>query len=299
MGNANSNPVRNLDKRSVRRIYRKNFKRHISAYVLEGDLEKQISSFEEELAEEKESKEMVQDRGIYVYVRKRPIFDRERKTKEFDVVSCLNQFLTVHDARMEADMMTQVLHNYIFKFDHVFDETSDNREVYVNAAEPMVDFAMDGGFATCLMYGQTGSGKTYTMSSIYENAAKDIFEKKTDAQTVSMSFVEVAGDSVNDLLNGFESAQLLSASDGSFQAYPVVEPMVSTVDDLLAFVQYACTVRNTQATGVHDASSRSHAILRVYINDESSKREGTYTGDEKSVRRKTQHFHFTLKTQVR
>ena len=84
MGNANSNPVRNLDKRSVRRIYRKNFKRHISAYVLEGDLEKQISSFQEELAEEKESKEMVQDRGTYVYVRKRPIFDRERKTKEFD-----------------------------------------------------------------------------------------------------------------------------------------------------------------------------------------------------------------------
>ncbi|MDC3321252.1 hypothetical protein OAV88_01490 [bacterium] len=115
------------------------------------------------------------------------------------------------------------------------------------------------------------------MTSIYEKAAKDVFEKKSDSQTISMSFVEVAGDSVNDLLNGFESAQLLSASDGSFQAYPVVEPVVSSLKDLLAFVQYACSVRNTQATGVHDASSRSHAVLRIYINGDDNNREGTLT----------------------
>lgn len=32
-----------------------------------------------------------------------------------------------------------------------------------------------GGCATCFAYGQTGSGKTYTMSTIQQMAAKDLF----------------------------------------------------------------------------------------------------------------------------
>jgi hypothetical protein len=47
--------------------------------------------------------------------------------------------------------------------------------VYRDTAAPLVKDAAKGGFATCLMYGQTGSGKTFTMSSIYERAAKDLF----------------------------------------------------------------------------------------------------------------------------
>jgi len=154
MGNSNSNPVRNLDKRSVRRIYRKNFKRSISEYVLSGSLTEQVKGqLSEEGEEEEETKEKKKSEGISVYVRKRPIFDRERKSKEFDVLTCYDSsYLCVHDARMEADMMTQVLHNHIFKFDRVFDQESDNDEVYANAAEPLVDFAIKGGFGTCLMY---------------------------------------------------------------------------------------------------------------------------------------------------
>jgi kinesin family protein 2/24 len=36
-------------------------------------------------------------------------------------------------------------------------------------------------------------------------------------------------------------------------------------DDLIAFVRFGSGVRTTSATGVHDASSRSHAILRMYV----------------------------------
>lgn len=62
-----------------------------------------------------------------------------------------------------------------------------------------------------------GSGKTFTMTSIYDCAAKDLFsnldrEVKRFADnppTVTVSFFEVAGDHCHDLLNGFCSVQLV------------------------------------------------------------------------------------------
>ena len=56
------------------------------------------------------------------------------------------------------------------------------------------------------------------MTSIYENAARDLFSNlrkevqrfEEDEPTVTMSFFEVAGDSCSDLLNGFRHIQLVN-----------------------------------------------------------------------------------------
>lgn len=125
------------------------------------------------------------------------------------------------------------------------------------------------------------------MTSIYTHAARDIF-KMLDEQVarfatppvVSLSFFEIAGDQVCDLLNGFRPAQLTTGSDGSVHAYPVVEPVVSNADDLLAIIQHGLSIRTTAATGVHDTSSRSHAVLRIYVQRydvDSNGIEGTLT----------------------
>jgi kinesin family protein 2/24 len=124
--------------------------------------------------------------------------------------------------------------HHTFGFDRVFDEATDNERVYREAAAPLIKIACEGGFATCFMYGQTGSGKTYTMSSIYDKAATELFKRLNKANkaskggaqcTVSVSFIEIAGDAVHDLLNGFTPAQLLSGVDGGVHAFPIVEPV--------------------------------------------------------------------------
>ena len=79
------------------------------------------------------------------------------------------------------------------------------------------------------------------MSSIYEYASNDIFRTldsivdrfAIDLPTISMSFVEIAGDLCHDLLNRFEPVQLLTGNDGSVHAYPVVEPVVASASQLL------------------------------------------------------------------
>lgn len=104
------------------------------------------------------------------------------------------------------------------------------------------------------------------MSSIYEFAATDVFRHLKRNGSVSVSFFELAGDYCFDILNVFEPAQLMTGRDGSVHAFPLVEVKVTTPEDLLALINHGRSVRSTASTGVNDTSSRSHAILRIYIS---------------------------------
>eukprot|EP00670_Eutreptiella_braarudii_P013836 CAMPEP_0174329526 /NCGR_PEP_ID=MMETSP0810-20121108/15916_1 /TAXON_ID=73025 ORGANISM="Eutreptiella gymnastica-like, Strain CCMP1594" /NCGR_SAMPLE_ID=MMETSP0810 /ASSEMBLY_ACC=CAM_ASM_000659 /LENGTH=133 /DNA_ID=CAMNT_0015444083 /DNA_START=109 /DNA_END=506 /DNA_ORIENTATION=+ len=52
---------------------------------------------------------------------------------------------------------------HFFSFDHVFDESDTQREIYNEASLDMIDLVLEGTNATILAYGQTGSGKTFTV----------------------------------------------------------------------------------------------------------------------------------------
>lgn len=79
------------------------------------------------------------------------------------------------------------------------------------------------------------------MSSIYEYASNDIFKTLDNTvnrfanilPTISVSFVEIAGEICHDLLNRFNQVQLLTGNDGSVHSYPVVEPIVTSASQLL------------------------------------------------------------------
>ena len=120
------------------------------------------------------------------------------------------------------------------------------------------------------------------MTSIYEQVASDIFRAIEDLEArtgrrraVSLAFVELAGDRCSDMLNAGRPAQLLTGRDGGVQPYPVVEAAgLAGADQLLALIRHACALRATEATGVHDHSSRSHAVCRIYVADASPAADG-------------------------
>jgi kinesin family protein 2/24 len=260
MGNTESNPVKNLDKRTARRTYRDEFMRAIKDYR---------GAHSNEIEQEHEEDQDWGAGAVKVVVRKRPIFKRETTALEFDCVTCLrNRMICVHDTRLRSDMKTMLLHNNQFEFDRVFAANATNDDVYSQAASQLVrEAATNLGFATCLMYGQTGSGKTYTMTAIYERAAKELFEVLPADRSVSMSFFELAGNVCSDLLYSFGKAPLMTGQDGGVHPFPLVEVDVSDAESLMAMVSFGFNMRSTAATGVHDASSRSHAILRIFVHD--------------------------------
>ena len=178
-------------------------KKH-QAYRRELTIQREVASQEQTQQPEKQVRVM-NDGEIKVCVRKRPIFKYERESSEFDVITCQpeKQLITVHDARMESNMIGMYINHHNLNFDEVFDDKATNEHVYQHTAAPLVQEAFNGKHTTCLMYGQTGSGKTYTMTSIYQQTANDLFNNycsryggrtgEDNEIRVTCSFVEISG----------------------------------------------------------------------------------------------------------
>lgn len=161
MGNSeSSNPVRNLDKRTARREYKEDFVAGIQRFRRQYYQKHQgVEKFNYKF-----NVNDWEDNQIRVFARKRPIFQHEIDEGEYDVVTCFQNNIIIHDARMHTDMKRQFLNHHEFQFDTVFSETSSNQTVYETSTKPLVEIACDGGFSTALVYGQTGSGKVSVYS---------------------------------------------------------------------------------------------------------------------------------------
>ena len=66
-------------------------------------------------------------------------------------------------------------------------------------------------------------------------------------------------------INKGAAVQMLTDACGDVQLVPTLEVVAQDAAGLLALIEYASALRATHATGVHDASSRSHAICRIGI----------------------------------
>ena len=208
MGNAESQPVRNTDKRTARRDHAHKFKGAITMYRQEhggappgvGDLERNP---------------LIHDPGdaLRVAVRRRPFFKHELDQGEFDVVSCETRKITVHDCRLYPDCRRMYVEHKSFRFDRVYNEQADSLEVYNESVSPLVRRAtIESRASTVLMYGQTGSGKTFTMRAIFAAAAEDIFRwiDRSRGDYVTICFAELGGSGARDMLANGNGIQMLT-----------------------------------------------------------------------------------------
>jgi len=235
---------------------------------------------------------------ICIGVRKRPMSDRERTRLDHDSVTCLHPSVWVHSARLRVDGITKYLDHSSFAFDHAFGESATTEEVYAHCALPLVDFVCSGGGgrATVFAYGQTGSGKTHTMGGIQAMVAEDLFlllgeasrsnsnnnnnggeQEETayctlDDTTVYVTFFEIYGGRIQDLLHDRKRLRVLEDGKGEVQITGLEEFEAVDAGQLLALVGAGNDRRTTHATEANDTSSRSHAICQVLLRDKKTGR---------------------------
>ena len=251
MGAAESQPVRNIDKRTARRDHAPLFAAAVEAY---------------RGRPREEPAPPLPNRALRVCVRRRPIFAHETTAGEFDVLTAdTTSSIVVHDCRLKPDCRHLFISHHKFIFDRVYSEAESGGDVYAAEVRPLVDRVVRGGHATVMMYGQTGSGKTFTMGELTQQTATDLFRSLGDGDAVTASYAQLTGGGAQDMLHGGASCQLLTDHSGVVQVVPLLEVEVISADALLALLAYAATLRATAATGVHDASSRSHAMCRVHV----------------------------------
>ena len=87
MGNSASNPVKNMDKRTARREFGHSFQAAIAEYR---------SNRSSAIIKDESSRQLAGG-DVKVCVRKRPIFQYELESSEFDVITCCtNTSVTIH-----------------------------------------------------------------------------------------------------------------------------------------------------------------------------------------------------------
>ena len=97
------------------------------------------------------------------------------------------------------------------------------------------------------------------------------FNFRTDNLRYCLSFFEIYGSRLFDLLNNRSQLTLLEDANQKIQIQGLEEKIVGTPEEMANLIEYANTVRTTCATTSNDTSSRSHAICQIMIRTKEQK----------------------------
>jgi len=216
-----------------------------------------------------------------VYVRMRPMFEKEWQQGEFEAVTAFEEWgeIVVHNCLFQADLVRMFLHHSGFCFPRTFGAEASNDDVYAECGAPLVAHALSGQLSTIFMFGQTGSGKTYTMSSIIEAAALEIFQSDViegfepveaaadrAPMEVRLRVFEIAGRKCFDLLSRARAElKLMDSDDGRTNIIGAAEAMAGNWEELQRTVKEAFSRRATASHGRNEESSRSHCVCIVEL----------------------------------
>ena len=214
---------------------------------------------------------------ISVIIRKRPLSRKENSNGEIDCISCLNPKITIHECKIKIDGITKYLEDHEFYFDNTFSENESTEDVYNYTVAPMIDLVLNSGIVTCFAYGQTGSGKTFTMKGIQNLAIDSLFKESTKIKgkefVFYISFFEIYGGRLYDLLNNKNKLQVLDDKKGNVHIFGLEEILTETPDDMRLIIDRANSIRTTHNTVTNETSSRSHAICNITIKENGSDEE--------------------------
>lgn len=226
--------------------------------------------------------------SIRVCVRVRPYNQREKDREKVCIIGMYKNatIITRPDtlALPEEKQLRQV-----FTFDHSFwsmDEPQPHGEPIVTQADvyqavgvPVLKSCFDGYHGCIMAYGQSGSGKTHTMmggtdpvaQGLIPRLGQELFERIALAPhltfKVELSYLEIYAEQIRDLLDPSNTQQL------RVREHPEQGPFVENltlvpVEDYYTVNQFLLLGthhRVTASTQLNDRSSRSHAIVTLYV----------------------------------
>ncbi|BFF97454.1 kinesin-like protein KIF3A [Drosophila madeirensis] len=216
--------------------------------------------------------------NVRVVVRTRPMDKNELTAGALSAISVdkINRAITVMKPNATANEPPKT-----YYFDNVFDLSSNQLDLYVDTARPIVDKVLEGYNGTILAYGQTGTGKTYTMSGnpdspqtkgIIPNAFAHIFGHIAKAREnqkflVRVSYMEIYNEEVRDLLGKdvSKSLEVKERPDIGVFVKDLSGYVVHNADDLENIMRLGNKNRAVGATKMNQESSRSHAIFSITV----------------------------------
>jgi len=163
-----------------------------------------------------------------------------------------------------------------FVFDKVLWKDSVQYDAWEAAGLPVVNAVLEGYTGCVMCYGQTGAGKSFTLANeskgnegVMIQAFNHIFKMQAESRDlkyeVSISYQQIYLDTITDLLNPGAAVEIReNPATGVYVDGAKWEP-VDSAAGAIKVLQKGNSNRNTSATKMNSASSRSHAALIVKI----------------------------------
>lgn len=242
-------------------------------------------------------------KSMFVAVRIRPLSEKEKESHHSSCTDVIDgKVVAIKKSGNAAEYLKSQngsIHEY--GFDAAFNESASQYDVYSKTAKPFLDYLLDGINVTVFAYGATGAGKTHTLmgnarcdaasahadAGIIPNAICDLFriieQKRQDAavgETFSlvMNYIEVYNEQVYDLIDSAGTRRSLRVCEDQEKGVVVVQgatdKTVATAEEVLELLHQGNKNRSTEATMANSVSSRSHAVLQVYVKSTSSAKNG-------------------------
>jgi hypothetical protein len=173
-----------------------------------------------------------------------------------------------------------------FSFDGVFDTSIQQSQVYASVAIPVLERFLDGYNGCLFAYGQTGSGKTYTMfgdgsaPGIVPRLCGELFTRISASRrnmVVHASFLEIYAETVLDLVGTLGTLKIMQDSNTKeIVVDNLARKEINSSQDLMQLVAEGTKKRHVAETNMNAVSSRSHAVLTLYLEQREA-------GDEENL----------------
>lgn len=226
------------------------------------------------------SSKRIGSNNISVCVRIRPINHRAATIP----IQCDTKTIMIEDEFSRSKSYTR--QNYTF--DRVFSPEQSNFDIYKEALDEEIDRSLQGFNTTLLMYGITGSGKTHTVFGSLN--AGDIeggqepgviyycFKKlrETENCSIKLSYIEIYNEQVKDLLGSNDSLNIVETISGEVMVPGVSIKEVGNFNSMLELVKCGNKRRKMAKTSANSFSSRSHAIVTLYITRDNEATSTSY-----------------------
>ncbi len=194
--------------------------------------------------------------------------------------------------------------NKSYQSDYIADENSTQNDIFENCAKKICDYCLEGYNGTILAYGQTGSGKTYTLfgpkfflnnmnnyeeiintnenNNYYNFDIKDesigllpriiyyLFNKtKNNSYTFRISYFEIYQENLNDLLNPeYKDLIIYNTENKNNEKIKGLRKFLfNSPEEGLKYIIQGSKLRKIASTKMNDESSRSHAVITIYIEN--------------------------------
>ncbi|CAL8468383.1 g7923 [Coccomyxa elongata] len=177
-------------------------------------------------------------------------------------------------------------HLRTYEFDNVLGPATSQEDTFKVVGSPFVAHLLQGFNVTLFAYGQTAAGKTHTMTGNLKDRSQvglaprlleQLFLEISNAEasegegkvkfTVKISYLELYKEEITDLLGPADAPRLQLREDVHSGVYVegLTEREILNAGDAMAVVEQGSARRRTNETRMNQESSRSHAVLTVYI----------------------------------